>query len=111
MIKSGKIAVVGDKDGILAFKAVGAEVFEAYNNFEANDVLRDLAKKDYAVIFITERLAALIPDTLNKLKARAYPTVIPIPSQGGSTGFAMAGLKRDAEKAIGADILFNNADT
>lgn len=107
MNKTGKIAVIGDKDSILAFKAIGAEVFTANNSFEANDLLKKLSKGDYAVIFITEQIAEEIKDTLVKMKTKAFPSVIPIPSSSGSNGFGMAGLKKDVEKAIGADILFN----
>lgn len=108
--RSGKIAVMGDKDSILAFKAVGAEVFTAANVFEANETLKRLTAGEYAVVFVTEDIAELIPDTLGKLKTRTYPAVIPIPSSGGSTGLGMRGIKSDVEKAIGADILFNKED-
>lgn len=108
MNKTGKIAVVGDKDCILAFMATGAETFAASDAEEANSVLRKLSKDgDYAVIFITEDVAAKIPDTLMILKKRTYPAVIPIPSSSGSNGFGMKGIKSDVEKAVGADILFN----
>ena len=103
-MKSGKIAVLGDKDSVLAFKAVGADAYHASTAFEANDVLRSI-KDDYAVIFITEDLASKIEDTLSKLKSRAYPIVIPIPGQNGSDGFGMKGVHSDVEKAVGADIL------
>ncbi|MDE7395170.1 MAG: V-type ATP synthase subunit F [Clostridiales bacterium] len=106
-MKSGKIAVLGDKDSVLAFKAVGADAFHAGNAFEANDVLRRI-KDEYTVIFITEDLASKIEDTLGKLKSRAYPIVIPIPGQNGSDGFGMKGVRSDVEKAVGADILFND---
>ena len=105
-VKQGKIAVIGDKDSVLAFKAVGMETFYAGNQYEANDLLREL-KDDYAVIFITEDLAAAVADTINKLKTRAYPAVIPIPGANGSNGFGQNGIHRDVEKAIGADILFD----
>lgn len=107
MIKTGKLAVIGDRDSVLAFKAIGAEVYNASNGFEVNDILRELSKGDTAVIFITEELAAQIEDTLKKLKTRAYPAVIPIPSANGSNGFGLAGIKKDVEKAVGVDILFN----
>lgn len=107
MIKTGKIAVIGDKDSILAFKAVGAETFAAETVFDVNDTLHKLVKGDYAVVFITEKLAETAHETLSKLKDRPYPVVIPIPSGGGSTGYAMTGIKKDVERAIGADILFN----
>lgn len=105
MLKSGKIAVIGDKDSVLAFKAVGVEPFAAGNMFEANDTLRKI-KDEYAVIFVTEDLCEQIADTLNKLKSRAYPVVIPIPGSRGGTGYGERSIHRDVEKAIGADILF-----
>lgn len=104
--KTGGIAVIGDGDSVLAFKAVGAEVFTARNVFEANERLKTLVSGGYAVVFITEDIAALIPDTLKKMKTRTFPAVIPIPSSKGSTGLGLAGVKADVEKAIGADILF-----
>ena len=103
MAKSGKIAVIGDKDSVLAFKAVGAETFSPSGQFETNDLVKKL-KDDYAVIFITEEIS----DTIDKLKTRAYPAVIPIPAGNGSNGFGMRGIRKDVEKAIGADILFGD---
>lgn len=101
---NGKIAVIGDKSSVLAFKAVGADTFASSGMFETSDLLRKL-KDDYAVIFITEDLAREVPDIINKLKTRAYPAVIPIPDANGSTGFGIEGIRADVEKAIGADIL------
>ena len=106
MSVNGKIAVIGDKDSVLAFKAVGVETFCSNGMFETNDLLKKL-KDGYAVIFITEELAEQVEETLNKLKSRAYPAVIPIPGSLGTNGFGLKGIKRDVEKAIGADILFD----
>jgi len=108
MIKSGKIAVIGDKDCVLAFMAVGVETYGVTTGEEANVLFRKMTKDgDYAVIFITEDIAAQIPDTLAILKKQTYPAVIPIPSSHGSNGFGMTGIKKDVEKAVGADVLFN----
>lgn len=107
MTVNGKIAVIGDKDSILAFKAVGAETFCASGVFEANEILRKL-KDDYAVIFITEDLAEQVSDTIDKLKSRPFPAVIPIPGTRGSNGFGLGSIRKDVEKAIGADILFKD---
>lgn len=96
--------MIGDKDSVLAFKAVGVETFAAQTVFEANDILRRL-KDDYAVIFVTEDLAVQIGDTLEKLKAKPFPAVIPIPGGQGSNGYGLKSVRKDVEKAIGADIL------
>ena len=97
MSVNGKIAVIGDKDSVLAFKAVGADTFGAQSMFETNDLLRRL-KDEYAVIFITEDLAAQVAETINKFKTRAYPAVIPIPGSAGTNGFGIKGIRRDVEK-------------
>lgn len=106
---SDKAAVIGDKDIVLAFKAIGMDVFAADTAEQATDILKNIAKR-YSVIFITENLAQSMSATLDKYKVRTYPTVIPIPSSGGSTGYGMAGIKADVERAVGTDILFNKED-
>lgn len=106
MNKNGKLAVVGDAGSIYAFKTIGAEVFPADSPQAAADTLKKLIRADgYAVIFITEQLAEGIPEYLEELKNLTYPCVIPIPSAAGSTGYGMKSIRKDVEKAIGADIL------
>ena len=108
-MREGKIAVVGDKDLILAFKAISMEVFCADNKDECETIVKKLAKT-HSVIFITENLAAQIDSVLAKYKTKAYPAIIPIPSGGKSNGYGMQGIKADVERAIGTDILFNKED-
>ncbi len=102
---SGKIAVIGDADSALAFKAVGAEAFVAESGAKAGETLDALvADGGYAVIFVTEALAAEIAEKTEKLKDRPYPCVVPVPSCTGSTGYGMYCIQKDIEKAIGASI-------
>ena len=61
-MKYNKIAVVGDKDAVLGFKAVGVEVFDATTAEQTAKILKDLAKQDYAVVFVAEDLAEQIPE-------------------------------------------------
>lgn len=105
-----KIAVIGDKDAVSGFKAVGVEVFDATTPEQAQELLKGLSRQGYAVLFIAEALAEQIPDTLAKLKTQAFPAVVPIPTNGKSSGFGMKGIKSDVEKAIGVDIIFNKED-
>lgn len=100
-----KIAVVGDKDSVLAFKAIGLEVFAIDSESAARDTVKQLART-YGVIFITDKIAQKIDNLLARYKTRPYPVVVPIPSAEGASGFGMAGIKSDVEKAIGSDILF-----
>ena len=59
-----KIAVIGDKDSVLAFRALGVHVFTAIEGNDARKIVDKLAKDEYGIIFITEQLAQEIPDTI-----------------------------------------------
>ena len=77
---------------------------------EGEKVIRQLAKNNYAVISVTEDLAAQMDELLTKYKVRAYPAIIPIPTSAKSNGYGMKGIRADVERAIGTDILFNKED-
>jgi len=97
-----KIAAVGTKDSVLAFKAVGIEIFTVENCTEADKTVKRLTKEQYGVILITEDLASLISPTLLVLKSRQFPVVLLIPSSSGvKSGYATTCLKYDIEKAVG----------
>ncbi|MFA7663740.1 MAG: V-type ATP synthase subunit F [Clostridia bacterium] len=104
MERNNKIAIIGAKENILPFKAVGVHVFPVNHYFEAVEVLKKLAR-DYSVIFITEDLAAEINETLDRYRAKPYPVILPIPGAMGSTGYGMKNISHNVEKAIGLDIL------
>ena len=47
-----KMAILGEGDSVLAFKACGIDAYYASEREEAKDLLRKLAKQ-YTIIFIT----------------------------------------------------------
>ncbi|MEG1528864.1 MAG: V-type ATP synthase subunit F, partial [Clostridia bacterium] len=70
------IAVVGDKDSVLAFKAIGLDVFPVDGEMEAREQVK-LVARNYNVIFITEQIAEQIDSLLARYKARPYPVIVP----------------------------------
>ena len=100
-----KVAVIGDKDSVLAFKALGIEVFTVVGEDEARRTVDTIARKDYGVIFITEQIASLIPDTVERYDREIIPAVILIPSNQGTLNIGMNRINRNVEKAIGSNIL------
>ena len=100
-----KIAVIGDKDSVLAFMALGIDVFIAYEKEETRDIVDKLSRKDYGVIFITEQLAAKIPSTIKRYDEKIIPAIILIPSNQGTLGIGINNLNKNVEKAVGANIL------
>lgn len=101
-----RIGIVGDADSILAFKAIGVETFGVSSAEEAKEFIKEMSKKDFKVIFLTENYAEALEDFLKKYRAKMTPAIIPVPSSCGSNGYGMEGVRRDMEKTIGADILF-----
>lgn len=103
-----KIGVIGDRDSVLGFKAVGLDVFPCKDQEEAKDVLLRIAKESYAIIYITERFYKDMLEEIAKYEEKRIPAIIPIPGIDGSYGIGMANLKKAVERAVGADILFGN---
>ena len=100
-----KVAIVGDKDSILAFKAIGIEVFEAKNANEARKTIDKLASNNYGVIYVTEQIASEIEETINRYIKSMTPTIVLIPSSQGSLGIGKKKISENVQKAIGMSIL------
>ena len=106
-----KIGIIGDRNSVLGFMALGFAVHEVSKSEEASEKLHLLAKsEEYAVIFITEDLAMSIEEDIAKYKDAPLPAITVIPGSGGSTGYGMANIKSAVERAVGADILFKNEE-
>lgn len=100
-----KLAVLGDRDSVLGFRVLGFEVYPTEDRDSARGILRRLAKEDYAVIYITEQLAADLSEDINEYSGRLTPAIILIPGKQGSMGIGMRGVHKAVERAVGADIL------
>ena len=103
-----KCGVVGDRDSVMLFKAVGMDVFFETDGEQATRRVKRMAKDGYAVIYVTETLYPLIGEAIEEYKQEAYPAIIPLPDAHGSKGVGMQALKSNVEKAVGVDILANN---
>lgn len=99
-----KIGVVGDKDSVLAFKALGLEVYSAKDGAEARKAVDHMAREKFGLIFLTEQLAAQIPETVDRYKRGITPAVILIPSNQGTLGIGLEEINRNVEKAVGSNI-------
>ena len=99
-----KIGVVGDKDSILAFRALGVSVYPVIDKDEARKTVDRLANDKYGIIFITEKIAQMIEETIERYNKELIPAVILIPDNQGSLGIGMEKINEYVEKAIGSNI-------
>lgn len=100
-----KIGVVGDKDSVLAFKALGIDVFPVVSNDESRKTVDKLAMDNYAVIFVTEQVAEGIQGTIERYTRAMLPAIILIPSNQGTLNIGMQRISDNVEKAVGVNIL------
>lgn len=105
MISMYKIGVVGDKDSVLAFKAIGIDVYPVIEADEARKTIDRMAMEKYAVIFVTEQVAKGIEETIERYNRETLPAVILIPSNQGTLNIGMQRIKNNVEKAVGVNIL------
>ena len=104
---TGKMAIVGDGDSIMVFKAAGVDTFPAADERKARETIRKVAQ-EYKIIFVTEEIARALGDFLKRFDEEPYPVILPVPSSKGSTGYGEELIRGAMERALGVDILSNN---
>ena len=104
-----KTAVIGDRDSILGFMALGFSVYEVQDPQDAARILHSIASQDdFAVIFITEDTAQGISEDIAHYKDSPLPAITVIPGKKGSGGMGVASMRDAVIRAVGADIMFND---
>jgi V/A-type H+-transporting ATPase subunit F len=105
MATTYQIAVIGDWESVMGFRALGLDTYPVTSVEEARERVRALAKSDCAVIYLTEQLAKDMEDVLARYKDELRPAIILIPGREGSLGIGKANIQSSIERAVGADIL------
>lgn len=99
-----KIAVMGNTESCLPFRALGYDVYGVSDPGEAWETLHRLAKEDTAILFITEQLAVLLERDILAYQSQITPAIILIPGSQGTLGIGQKQIKTLVEKAVGMDI-------
>ena len=105
MANTYRIAVIGDWESVMGFRALGLDTYPVTSVAEAKEQVRELAKTDCAVIYLTEQLAKDMDDVISRYKDELRPAIILIAGREGSLGIGKDNIQRAIERAVGADIL------
>ncbi|HZK28941.1 MAG TPA: V-type ATP synthase subunit F [Clostridia bacterium] len=100
-----KIGVIGERDSIAGFRALGLSIAEAVDAQSAEKILNQWASEDYAVIFITELLAEKMGPQLRVWRLRYLPVVTVIPSIRQDSWLGKLELRTAVRKATGIDMI------
>lgn len=99
-----KVAVIGDRESVCAFKSVGFDVFYVTEAVEASTLIKTLSTDGYAVIYIIERLAEELSDVIDRYKDFVAPAIILIPGVTGNTGEGLSSVLKSIERAVGSQL-------
>ena len=102
-----KIAVIGGRETVMGFKALGLDAFPVADAQEATQILRRITREEesYAIIYIEENLAAQLSHEIDKFKDSPTPAIILIPGREGSLGLGQSAMRAAVERAVGTNIL------
>ncbi len=100
-----KVAVIGDRESVYGFSAIGIETHVVSSVETAQETLIKLANEKYAVIYITEVLAEKLKDIIEKYNKEVLPAIILIPGVVGNNCLGMKNLEISVEKAVGTQLL------
>ena len=101
MAQAYKIGVIGDLLTVNGFKALGLDTYSCVSTDNARRALKTMAQDNYAIIYITEQLAAELTDEIARYKDSVTPAVILIPGSDGSLGIGQNSLREAVERAVG----------
>ena len=105
MAATYSIAVIGDWESVMGFRALGLDTYPVTSVEEARKTVHDLAKTDCAVIYLTGTLAKDMADVLDRYKDDIQSVIILIPGREGSLSIGKSNIQSAIERAVGADIL------
>lgn len=100
-----RLAIIGDTDSVLAFRAVGFDTFltEARN---APDLLKEKYNSGtYAAIFLSETLAGKMEEQLAEYDKKPFPAVGILPLGRIREMVGTHRMKKISIRATGTDIL------
>jgi len=101
-METAKLAAIGDKDTVLAFRALGIETFYATEAHEIKKTIIELDTGDYTIIFITNECAAKVTEFLASFDEKPYPIILSIPDGQGGENFSIQRIIKNMERAVGS---------
>jgi len=102
-----KIGVLGGRETVMGFKALGLDVYPVDDAEEARRTFRDITgpESGYAILYVEENLAEGLRHDIDRFKDSPTPAIILIPGRDGSLGLGLSALQAAVERAVGTNIL------
>ncbi len=106
----GRIGAVGTKDQMMAFRAIGIDVYPVEDAKSAGEIICKLADEGFSLILVEEKFCNDLRDVFARFATQPVPAILPVPGSRGSEGIALNRLRDMLKRAVGADI-FERGET
>ena len=101
-----KLYVVGRRDDILPFKALGAELVEVEDATAVKPVFDRIKKENEpAIVLITEDLVSHNKEIIAEFRSTPKNMLLPVPSMTGPGGIRLEEIRSVVARALGVDLL------
>jgi vacuolar-type H+-ATPase subunit F/Vma7 len=100
-----KVAVIGEKDMVFAFRALGFKTFSPRHLDEAREILEGLEEKKIALCFLHQSYFQALQDEREALGKKFVPVVVGFSDYRKITDHLETMMKEMAVKATGSDAL------
>lgn len=101
---SQNIAVVGVREEVLPFIAMGATVFITRDPDAARKAVLDFSEKGHPVILVSDDLIRDMGDILDRFSSSPIPAITSIPGKPGVTSFTDERMTNMIKQAIGLNL-------
>jgi len=108
-LKPGSVAFIGDADTVLGFRALGVEAVVPPDPEDAARSFRELVSAGSSVIIVEEDLVEALRGEIDAVSNRPVPAVVILPGVGGSRGRGGDTIRRQILKAVGVDLMAEDA--
>lgn len=99
------IGVIGKREEVLKFKAIGFKSFAAENFSQAKEALIKCINDDFAIIYVSETFALELMQIMDMYSEQVLPAIIPIPGMGENKHIGSKNIDKAVERAVGSNIL------
>ncbi|MBU2545296.1 V-type ATP synthase subunit F [Patescibacteria group bacterium] len=99
-----KVAILGEKKIVLAFKSLGVSVFGVDKEKDFNLAVTEIENSNYSILFVTENIVEKYKNKIEQFYKESLPAILIIPGTNNNQGIGKESLKKTIERALGADI-------
>ena len=101
-LQQRNIGIIGDRDLIMAFQALGLHAFAVSSGDEVKLAFENVLEKNFGIVFISSDWISYLSDDIAKLDG--FPIVVEIPDIKGATSRSGDFISKIIERAVGVDI-------